>query len=179
MKKVKPWEWRSTATAWETYYTRAHMETILRRAAVFDLKVSHLSGLLYMFGKTVEAEGVHPLQSGLIRLKFRRDRRHGMPLESPLTFYPRYAKEFLVRYGRVAIDMLRLERIRRRVLKDPQRYAYTDQALAAGHRRGDRYARTLQPQRRGARRGQAHAPDCRADARQRSSRRAKNATISA
>ena len=107
------------------------METVLRRAAVFDLKVSHLSGLLYMFGKTVEAEGVHPLQSGLIRRKSRRDRRHGMPLESPLVFYPRYAKEFLVRYGRVAIDMLRLERIRRRVLKDPQRYAYTDQALAA------------------------------------------------
>jgi hypothetical protein len=107
------------------------METVLRRAAVFDLKVSHLSGLLYMFGKTVEAEGVHPLQSGLIRRKYRRDRRYGMPLESPLTFYRRYAKEIVVRYGRVAIDLLRLERIRRRVLKDPQRYAYTDQALAA------------------------------------------------
>jgi hypothetical protein len=53
-----------------------------------------------------------------------------MPLESPLIFYPRYAKEFLVRYGRLAIDMVRLERIRRRVLKDPRRYAYTDQALA-------------------------------------------------
>ena len=34
-----------------------------------------------------------------------------------------------MRYGRVAVDMLRMERIRRRVLKDPQRYAYTDQAL--------------------------------------------------
>jgi radical SAM superfamily enzyme YgiQ (UPF0313 family) len=125
-------EWEQVyASAWKTYYTFDHMETVLRRAAVFDLKVSHLSGLLYLFGKTVEAENVHPLQSGLIRLKFRRDRRYGMPLESPLVFYPRYAKEFLVRYGRVAIDMLRLERIRRRVLKDPKRYAYTDQALAA------------------------------------------------
>ena len=125
-------EWEQVyASAWKTYYTFEHIETVLRRAAVFDLKVSHLSGLLYMFGKTVEAENVHPLQSGLIRLKFRRDRRYGMPLKSPLVFYPRYAKEFLVRYGRVAIDMLRLERIRRRVLKDPQRYAYTDQALAA------------------------------------------------
>jgi hypothetical protein len=123
-------EWEGVyASAWKTYYTFEHMETVLRRAAVFDLGVSHLSGLLYMFGKTVEAEGVHPLQSGLIRLKFRRDRRHGMPLESPLTFYPRYAKEFLVRYGRVAIDLLRLEGIRRRVLKDPQRYAYMDAAL--------------------------------------------------
>jgi hypothetical protein len=123
-------EWEGVyASAWKTYYTFEHMETVLRRAAVFDLGVSHLSGLLYMFGKTVEAEGVHPLQSGLIRRKFRRDRRHGMPLESPLKFYPRYAKEFVVRYARVAIDLLRLERIRRRVLKDPQRYAYMDQAL--------------------------------------------------
>jgi len=123
-------EWEGVyANAWKTYYTFEHMETVLRRAAVFDLGVSHLSGLLYMFGKTVEAEGVHPLQSGLIRLKFRRDRRHGMSLESPLVFYPRYAKELVVRYGRVAIDLLRLERIRRRVLKDPQRYAYMDQAL--------------------------------------------------
>ena len=123
-------EWEQVyASAWGTYYTFEHMETVLRRAAVFDLKVSHLSGLLYMFGKTVEAENVHPLQSGLIRRKFRRDRRHGMPLESPLVFYPRYAKEFLVRYGRAALDMLRMERIRRRVLKDPRRYAYTDQAL--------------------------------------------------
>jgi hypothetical protein len=123
-------EWEGVyANAWKTYYTFEHMETVLRRAAVFDLGVSHLSGLLYMFGKTVEAEGVHPLQSGVIRRKFRRDRRHGMPLESPLKFYPRYAKEFVVRYARVAIDLLRLERIRRRVLKNPQRYAYTDQAL--------------------------------------------------
>ena len=128
--KMSQAEWEQVyASAWSTYYTFEHMETVLRRAAVFDLKVSHLSGLLYMFGKTVEAENVHPLQSGLIRLKFRRDRRHGLPLESPLVFYPRYAKEFLVRYGRVAVDMLRMERIRRRVLKDPQRYAYTDQAL--------------------------------------------------
>jgi radical SAM superfamily enzyme YgiQ (UPF0313 family) len=125
-------EWDGVyASAWKTYYTFEHMETVLRRAAVFDLKVSHLSGLLYMFGKTVEAEGVHPLQSGLIRRKYRRDRRYGMPLEAPLIFYPRYAREFLTRYGRVAIDMLRLERIRRRVLKNPRRYAYTDQALAA------------------------------------------------
>jgi Radical SAM superfamily len=123
-------EWEGVyASAWKTYYTFEHMETVLRRAAVFDLGVSHLSGLLYMFGKTVEAEGVHPLQSGLIRLKFRRDRRCGMPLESPLTFYPRYAKEFVVRYGRIAIDLLRLERIRRRVLKDQRRYAYMDRAL--------------------------------------------------
>ena len=41
-------------------------------------------------------EGVHPLEGGALRLKFRRDRRHGMPRENPLLFYPRFAAETLV-----------------------------------------------------------------------------------
>ena len=31
-----------------------------------------------------EAEGIHPLEGGILRLKYRRDRRHGMPIENPL-----------------------------------------------------------------------------------------------
>ncbi len=38
-------------------------------------------------------EGVHPLEGGALRLKFRRDRRPGMKLENPLIFYPRYGFE--------------------------------------------------------------------------------------
>ena len=161
-------EWEQVyASAWKTYYTFEHMETVLRRAAVFDLKVSHLSGLLYMFGKTVEAEKVHPLQSGLIRLKFRRDRRYGMPLE--------IAAHVLSALRQGVPGALRARRNRYAAARThPPPRAEGPEALrihrpSAGrrHRRGDRYARTLQPQRRGARRGQAHAPDCRADARRR------------
>lgn len=120
-------------SAWKTYYTLEHMETVLRRAAVFDLGVSHLTGLLYMFGKTVEAEGVHPLQSGLLRRKVRRDRRFGMPLEPAAVFYPRYAWQILARYTRVAWDLYKLDRMRRRILNDPRRKDYFDPALAPVH----------------------------------------------
>ena len=33
------------------------------------------------FKLMIAHEGVHPLEGGVFRLKFRRDRRHGMPLE--------------------------------------------------------------------------------------------------
>ena len=36
------------------------------------------------FNLTIEVEGVHPLEGGAFRLKFRRDRRSGMKLENPL-----------------------------------------------------------------------------------------------
>ena len=85
-------EWEGVyASAWKTYYTFEHMETVLRRAAVFDLGVSHLSGLLYMFGKTVEARRASA-PSGLIR-SIAANRRHCMPLERPWCL-PRFAKEF-------------------------------------------------------------------------------------
>jgi hypothetical protein len=33
----------------------------------------------------IKFEDVHPLEGDALRLKFRRDRRHGFPLESPTT----------------------------------------------------------------------------------------------
>ena len=43
------------------------------------------------FTLMIRYEGVHPLEGGAFRLKFRRDRRSGMTRESiGLTFYPRY-----------------------------------------------------------------------------------------
>ena len=43
-----------------------------------------------VLARLIEYEGVHPLEGGVFRLKFRRDRRAGLPRESPLVFYPRY-----------------------------------------------------------------------------------------
>jgi hypothetical protein len=42
-------------------------------------------------------EGVHPLEGGAFRLKFRRDRRSEMKIENPLVFYPRYGWETLTK----------------------------------------------------------------------------------
>jgi hypothetical protein len=38
-------------------------------------------------------EAVHPLEGGAFLRKSRHDRRHGLPLESPFVFYPRYIGE--------------------------------------------------------------------------------------
>ncbi len=43
-----------------------------------------------IFSSAVPIEGVHPLQAGFLRLKFRSDRRPGLPIEPVWAFYPKY-----------------------------------------------------------------------------------------
>jgi hypothetical protein len=56
-----------------------------------------------------------------------------MPLEPAAVFYPRYAWQILARYTRVAWDLYKLDRMRRRILNDPRRKDYFDPALAPVH----------------------------------------------
>ena len=75
-------------------------------------------------------EGVHPLEGGAFRMKFRRDRRHGMPLESRFVFYPRYAAETVAKaWGYLAVYR-DAKRTLRQVLRVPDRWNYTDLAIA-------------------------------------------------
>lgn len=116
--------------AWDIYYTPEHMQTILRRAAAFDLGVSHLQGLLFMFSKAVAIENLHPLQGGIWRRKYRRDRRYGLPIEPVWTFYPKLVGEVVRKVTFMSRYWLALDRMRRAVRKDPECRAYTDAALA-------------------------------------------------
>jgi hypothetical protein len=115
--------------AWDIYYTPDHLLTILRRAGAFDLGLSHLSSFLFLFSKAVEIENLHPLQGGVFRRKYRRDRRYGMPLEPAWRFYPKTAWEFASKTIRMLHYWLALERMRRKVQSDPARHGYTDAAL--------------------------------------------------
>jgi radical SAM family protein len=116
--------------AWKIFYTPEHIRTILRRAAVFDIGVSHLASLLLIFSKAVEIEKVHPLQSGLFRLKHRQDRRYGMPIEPIWLFYPKLIWEVMAKVVRLGRDFYAIDRMLRGIRKDAQRYAYSDPALA-------------------------------------------------
>ena len=72
---------------------------------------------------------IHPLEGGIVRLKYRTDRRPGMGFEWPGVFHLRMAGESvwkLWRYGRLFLDGYR---IIKRVKADPQRAAYMDTAL--------------------------------------------------
>jgi hypothetical protein len=130
--KMSDGEWEEAyRAAWESYYTPEHVRTILRRvaAAPKGRPGTTLSTILW-FNLMILFEGVHPLEGGAWRQKHRRDRRHGMPLENPLVFYPKLAWETLVKLRQYWGVYSRSKRILKEVLAAPDRYTYTDLAIA-------------------------------------------------
>ena len=116
-------------TVWETYFTREHMETILRRSASTNCSMSRLVTFLFLFSYSVPIENVHPLQGGLLRRKYRHDRRPGLPIEPIWSFYPKFAWNFSSKLSRSLRFMIWIALTSRRIKKDPKRHLYTDQAM--------------------------------------------------
>ena len=81
--------------AWSLYYTPEHMKTLLRRTAATGGPMGSLVKLLFTFATTDRLEKVHPLQSGILRLKHPSERRPGLPRESSWLFWPRFVWEIL------------------------------------------------------------------------------------
>ena len=75
-------------------------------------------------------EGVHPLEGGALRLKYRRDRRSGMPRENPLVFYARYWGGTVLKAFNYARVYLRCKAMLNAALKAPDRWTYSDLAIA-------------------------------------------------
>ncbi len=129
-------EWEATyRRAWDLYYSPAHVETLMRRAAATSSNPRKQTGRLVfhvaLFYGTMIYERVHPLQSGYFRRKLRTQRRSGMPRENPLLFYPRRAWEVLSTYLPFLGFILKLLWIRRRVLRGMGREDYRDLALTS------------------------------------------------
>jgi hypothetical protein len=123
------WE-RVYRTAWQTYYTPEHMQTLLRRGAATNCSMSRLVGFIYLFSSSVPLENIHPLQGGLLRRKYRLDRRPGMPTEPVWSFYPALVGNFLWKMSRSVRLLTWLHVNNQRFKKSADRYTYTDQALA-------------------------------------------------
>ena len=123
------------ADAWTRYYTDAHVETIMRRAATTGLNQTKVIDAVTLFSGSARIEGVHPLQFGFVRRKIRIQRRYGMPIVNPLVFYPWRVVDFC----KVALQWIRLMRryraMMKRVMADPAVRSYSDHALQppAGH----------------------------------------------
>jgi radical SAM family protein len=128
--KMTQTEWEEIyRAAWDLYYTPAHLECIMRRAGATGIKLSSLAGTLLHFSQFTATENVHPLQGGIFRLKFRRDRRPTFAIEAIWTFYPGYLWETagkLVRYARAARHLYGLAKT---IKADPRKNDYMDQAL--------------------------------------------------
>jgi hypothetical protein len=117
--------------AWNRYYSKQHVETILRRAAASGISLTRMVNALPIFCGSVAIESVHPLQCSVGRRKVRRQRRHGLPRENPLVFYPRRAVEVCVeglRWGWLAFS---IRKLRNRIAADPTCRDFTDEALRA------------------------------------------------
>lgn len=128
--RMSPQDWdRAYALAWQSYYTIEHIETILRRVASTGGNASNALFLITWFVGSINIEKIHPLEGGVLRLKFRRDRRPSMALESIWSFYPGYLAQILVKQVRWATLYIRLRRIYLRIKKDPDRFAYSDLAM--------------------------------------------------
>jgi hypothetical protein len=125
-------EWEeSYRAAWEAFYTPEHITTILRRTCANKIgrPGTTLSTILWFY-LTILYEGVHPLESGAFRLKYRRDRRHGLPLENPLLFYPRHWGGIVVKAFNYARVYLRCKALLKKALEAPDRWSYSDLAIA-------------------------------------------------
>ena len=116
--------------AWSLYYTPKHMKTLLRRAAATGVPMGSLVKILVSFSTTVRLEKLHPLQSGLLRLKHPSERRPGLAREAPWMFWPRFALETLVKHVRLAGSIVSLAAAATAISRNPAAGRYRDQALS-------------------------------------------------
>ena len=130
--KMSDAEWEDALqAAWASFYSREHIRTILRRVAASPKGRAGATLSTLLWFKLVHTyEGVHPLEGGALRLKFRRDRRSGLPIESPFIFYSRYFGETVLKAWRYWSEYRQCKAIRKEVLSAPDRLTYTDTAIA-------------------------------------------------
>lgn len=129
-QKMSKQEWEDIYhEAWSLYYSPDHMKTLLRRAVATGVPLARLVKVLVSFATTVPLENVHPLQSGLMRLKTPAERRPELPRENPLVFWPRFAWETLSKHASLAGTIIGLTISAFLISRDAKSKSYTDQAL--------------------------------------------------
>jgi hypothetical protein len=115
--------------AWKTYFSPEHVDTILRRNAAMGMSVGKTMFLVNWFIGSINIEKLHPLECGLIRRKYRRDRRPGLPIESRLTFYPRHYLDMATKQVRWVWLWAKLWKKYYEIKHNPKKLEYMDLAL--------------------------------------------------
>ncbi len=128
--KMSRENWEETyQKAWKTYYTDAHIETVLRRAIATGTSPGKTMFFITWFNGCIDIERIHPLEGGFLRRKRRTSRRSTLPLENPLIFYPKTFVETLWKQIQWITLYSRLRLIYRKVRNDPKKLEYMDLAL--------------------------------------------------
>jgi radical SAM superfamily enzyme YgiQ (UPF0313 family) len=128
--KMSRAEWQAIYhEAWTSYYSREHIETLLRRGAATGVSLMGLVKALVPFIHMVPVENIHPLQAGLFRRKHRSERRYGLPREPLWAFYSSHISATIWNNLKLAGTILWVLRLKRRIERDPNRRSYMDIAL--------------------------------------------------
>jgi hypothetical protein len=128
--KMTKEEWQGAyRSAWDIFYTDEHIETIMRRAHATGINIRSLMPVLMWFSSAVKIEELHPLQWGIFRVKYRKDRRPGLPIESPLSFYANYAAETATKAAKLVRRWRHLKSIVAKIEADANAKSYRDDAL--------------------------------------------------
>lgn len=121
---------RTYQDAWDTYYTFDHMKTVLRRmAALGSNKRVTTVDLLTYFGIITKVHGLRSYDMGILRRACRLERRRGMPIESPLVYYPRHWWRNLRAGLRIGLGYRKLYKAMQEIWRDPARDDYMDRAI--------------------------------------------------
>ena len=116
--------------AWKNYFSYEHLETVIRRHAARERgQPERVTRFFRDLKQIIEIEGVQPLEGGVLRRRSRLDRRPGMAIESPFTFYPKSAWSTATKLKRYVQIFWNCHRIYKRVLGDPKRLQYRDIAI--------------------------------------------------
>jgi hypothetical protein len=115
--------------AWSTYYSDAHVETLIRRAIATGCSPGKVMFLSFWFRGCAAIERLHPLECGVMRLRSRSERRQGLPIEPAWLFYPREWIAGTAKAVQWLSLYIHLRMIYRRVRHDPRKLEYMDAAL--------------------------------------------------
>jgi radical SAM superfamily enzyme YgiQ (UPF0313 family) len=123
-------EWQGIyQEAWTSYYSREHVETLLRRGAATGVSLLSLIKALVPFIHMVPVENIHPLQAGLFRRKHRTERRYGLAPESAWAFYSSHVAKTIANNLKLAGTIFWILQLKRRIERDSDHRSYMDIAL--------------------------------------------------
>src|SRR5258707_8533356 len=105
------------------------MKTLMRRAAATGVTMGSLLKVSVSFATTVRVENVHPLQSGLLRLKNPSERPPGLPRDRVSVIWPRFVLETLYKHVILAGVIAPLLALKISIACDPHARTYMDLAL--------------------------------------------------
>lgn len=114
---------------WGLYYTDEHCERVMARHLACGGNLDDLTPFQLVARNAFAVENINPAEYGIIRMKRRRERRHGLPRPAWLPFAIGRAWSITVAQARWVLDAIRLMRMARRATRRHAERALADPAM--------------------------------------------------